>query len=77
MRRITRLTPSVINKIIAEEKAKIEKQLEQEKSKEKEKLYEALKFLKKIKNRKEKSLKEQKIFDLMTKKIASKIKKGR
>ena len=74
MKRITKLTPEIINKIISEERSVITKELEDRKRQEKIKLYEALKFLKKIKTKKSKTLKEQVILDTMTSKIVKKIK---
>ena len=74
MKRITKLTPEIINKIISEERSAVIKELEDRKRKEKIKLYEALKFLKKIKAKKSKTLKEQVILDAMTSKIVKKIK---
>ena len=53
MRRIMKLTPEAIKRIIAEERQKINEE-------EKQKLFEALKLLKKIKKRQIKSLAEAK-----------------
>jgi hypothetical protein len=53
MRRIMKLTPATIKRIIAEERQKLE-------SERKKKLFEQLKLLKKIKNRQIKSLSEAK-----------------
>ena len=74
MKRIVKLTPDIISKIIAEEKLAIKKEINEREKREKLELYEALKFLKKLKNKKSKVLNEQKMLDAMTVKLVKKIK---
>jgi hypothetical protein len=74
MKRITKLTPDIISKIIAEEKLQLKQEINEREKREKIELYETLKFLKKLKNKKSKVLNEQKIIDAMTAKLVKKIK---
>jgi hypothetical protein len=67
MRRIIKLTPATIKRIIAEEKEKLQ-------AEKKQKLLEQLKLLKKIKNRQMNSLSEAKQLHNMKKKLIKSIK---
>ena len=67
MRRIMKLTPATIKRIIAEEREKIE-------AEKKQKLFEQLTLLKKIKNRQIKSLKEASELHELKKVLIKKIK---
>ena len=69
MRRIIKLTPDTIKKIIKEERAKIEKEQEQ-------KLLKKLRLLKKIKTQQINSLSEAKKLNDIKKRILSSIKRG-
>jgi len=77
MKRIKKLTPSLINQIIKEEREKIQKENAEQSKLNKRKLYEALTLLKKIKQKKQKTLSEQKVLDKMTSLLVKKIKKGK
>ena len=70
MRRIMKLTPTTIKKIIAEEKEKLQ-------SEKKAKLLEQLRLLKKIKDRQINSLNEAKQLHIMKKKLVASIKGGK
>ena len=67
MRRIMKLTPSTIKRLIAEERKKIEQE-------KKDKLLEQLRLLKKVKNRQMKSLKEAKDLNMLKQSIVKLIK---
>jgi len=67
MRRIMKLTPSTIKRLIAEERKKIEQA-------KKDKLLEQLRLLKKVKNRQMKSLKEAKNLNMLKQSIVKLIK---
>mgnify|MGYP003126742805 FL=1 len=67
MRRIIKLTPATIKRIIAEEKEKLQDE-------KKQKLLEQLKLLKRIKNRQMNSLSEAKQLHNMKKKLIKSIK---
>jgi HD superfamily phosphohydrolase len=77
MSKIFKLTPATIKRMIAEEKQKLVQEAKEKEAKEKRKLLEQLRFLKKLKNRQKKSLKEAKEIHSMKKAIAKKIKSKR
>lgn len=79
MKRITKLSAETIKRIIKEERKNINDEIleaNKEANKEaKKKLYEALKFLKKVNQRKQKTIAEQKILEKMTTLMVKQIKK--
>lgn len=76
MRNISKLTPALIKRIIAEEKENISKQLEAEKLANKKKMLEQLRLLKKI-IAKENKVKNNKLaLNEMKKALVKKLKKG-
>jgi hypothetical protein len=77
MKRITKLTPGVIKRIINEERKKIHQEKESQQLDEQKKLLQKLRFLKKIKNKQMISLNEAKQLHIFKKKIISNIKKGK
>ena len=74
MRRIMKLTPATIKRIIAEERQKIKKEEEALIQEGKEKLLKKLRLLKKIKNKQMNSLNEAKELHDLKKKVLSSIK---
>lgn len=76
MRRIIKLTPDTIKKIIKEERAKIAKEQEYLIKEEKQKLLKKLRLLKKIKTQQINSLSEAKKLNDIKKRILSSIKRG-
>ncbi len=74
MRRIMKLTPATIKRIIAEERQKIEKEEEVIILEGKKKLLEKLRLLKKIKNKQMNSLNEAKELHNLKKKLIKSIK---
>lgn len=74
MRRIMKLTPAIIKRIIAEERQKIQKEEEAIILEGKKKLLEKLRLLKKIKNKQMNSLNEAKELHNLKKKLIKSIK---
>tara|TARA_Y100001937_G_C7050132_1_gene298692 strand:+ start:224 stop:466 length:243 start_codon:yes stop_codon:yes gene_type:complete len=74
MQKIRKLTPDIIKKIITEEKAKIQKEVNESRIKEQKKLLAKLKLLKKAKEMQKKSLREAKELHILKKKIVALIK---
>ncbi len=75
MRHVKKLTPALIKKIISEEKAKLNKEIQIMKLKENKNLLAKLKLLKKIKLKKGNTLQENNKLKLMEKKLIKDIKK--
>ena len=74
MRRIIKLTPATIKRIIAEERQKIQKEEEALLKEGKEKLIKKLRLLKKIKEKQINSLSEAKELHSLKKKVLTSIK---
>ena len=75
MRKINKLTPRVIKRIIEEEKINVQKMIEEQSRQEQKKLLEMLRLLKKISLKENKNLQEKQVISHMKKKLVAKIKR--